>query len=61
MTVIKLDRDFLLQELYRLRSMLDTVENEEANQKLLEIVQWVHHAPLDTAGSQFPRLRANRA
>lgn len=56
---IILDQQMLIQELYNLRSLLSP-ENEDANKKIMDIVQIVTYAPQETSKSNYPRMKSHR-
>jgi hypothetical protein len=60
MTLIKIDRDMLVDELYQLRALIPLVEGDDAKQKLMEIVQLVQQAPVSETAAAYPRPRMRR-
>ena len=55
MVLIKIDRDMMISELYRLRSLIP-LEADEAKDYLATIIDMVTHAPLDKGGANYPRI-----
>ena len=53
---IKLDRDMLIQELYKVLSFLDT-ENIQAKQQLMYIIDLASHAPTDEEKRNYARIK----
>lgn len=62
MTLIKIDRELLLEELYALRATLTTEEDalDRAKQKLMEIVSLIQNAPVETSKARYPGMRVGR-
>jgi hypothetical protein len=58
MPLVKLDRDMVVEDLYRLRSLIQP-ENDEARRAVMDLVDVVTKAALaeENTGS-FPRLRS---
>jgi hypothetical protein len=54
---IIIDQQMLIQELYNLRSFL-APENEEANKKIMDIIQLITYAPQELSKSKYPRIKA---
>lgn len=59
MTLIKIDRDTLVEELYLLKSMIP-VENIDAREHLQRIIEHVIKAPNDKAQNNYPRMQTRR-
>ena len=59
MIFIRIDREMLLEDLYKLRSLI-AVEDDEARKTLSEIIGIVTSAQTDEKKSQFPRINGRR-
>lgn len=59
MTLIKIDRDTLVEELYLLKSKIP-VENEEAREHLGRIIEHVINSPTDKNQGNYPRMQTRR-
>lgn len=59
MTMIKIDRDKLMEELYKIRSLLPDNTEQEVIDQILKTIQYVQYAPLDVGRSQYARIKVN--
>ena len=59
MIFVRIDREMILEDMYKLRSMI-SVENDEARKKLSEIIGLITSAPTDEKKNQFPRINGRR-
>jgi hypothetical protein len=53
---IIIDRDMIIEELYRVLSLIET-DNRNARNAIMEIVNIVRSAPLNTSKSNYPRTK----
>lgn len=54
---IKLDKEMILDELYKLKPLIEE-NKEEAEKKLMEIIALVYHAPVNTSQTNWPGIKA---
>jgi len=59
MIIVRLDRDLMTERLYRTISALP-LEADEARKNILEIIQIVANAPVDSNKAQYPRMGVTR-
>jgi hypothetical protein len=56
MTLVKLDRDMLIADLYMLRAQVPA-DSKEAKQMIADLVELISKAPLCETGANYPRMR----
>ena len=59
MVNIKIDKEMLNLEIYKILSYLDT-ENTEAKKQIMYIIDLINKAPIDEEKRNFARIRAGR-
>ena len=60
MVLVKIDRDMLIEELYRLRASLPEESSEETRRQLDSLVNLIQNAPVSENKANYPRIRIGR-